>query len=218
MWWKQTLPLFFCFCFGVFAMIAYFSPVLDEINRDFVINWTLVIFGFSMALGIYSLLRSHVVKVNKQVKGWGYNLLALIAYFIMVILGFGEFFTDSPRFGIGEESFFHYLFLTIQVPVQATMFSILAFYIASAAFRAFRARTLEATLLLVAAVIVMLGQVPLGSQNIPYIAEAKNWIMNVPNLAAKRGIWIGVGLGLISTALKIVLGIERTYLGSRGTK
>jgi hypothetical protein len=210
MWWKQTLPLLFCFCFGVFAMITYFSPVLDEINRDFIINWTLVIFGFSMALGIYSLLRSHVVKVQKRSKGWGYNVIALIGYFTMVFFGF--------VYGIAEDSFFQYLFLTIQVPVQATMFSILAFYIASAAFRAFRARTLEATLLLVAAVIVMLGQVPLGSQNIPYIAEAKNWIMNVPNLAAKRGIWIGVGLGLISTALKIILGIERTYLGTRGSQ
>ena len=175
MFWKQTLPLLFCFCFGVFAIISYFSPVLDAINRDFIINWTLVIFGFSMALGIWSLLKSHVVKVKKQVPGWGYNVVALIGYAAMVIFGFG--------FGIEEDSFFQDLFLTIQVPVQATMFSILAFYIASATFRAFRARTLEATLLLLAAVIVMLGQVPLGSQNIPYIADVKNWIMNVPNLA-----------------------------------
>jgi hypothetical protein len=205
MFWKQQLPLVFCFVFGAFGLIAYFSPSLDEVNRDYVINWTLVIFGFSMALGIYSLLRSHFTKVSKRVDGWWYNLVALLGYFTMVFVGF--------VFGIGSDSAFQYFFVTIQVPVQATMFSILAFYIASAAFRAFRVRTLEATLLLVAAVIVMLGQVPLTSQ-IPYLAEAKDWIMNVPNLAAKRGIWIGIGLGMISTALKIVLGVERTYLGS----
>ena len=207
MFWKQQLPLVFCFIFGAFALVAYFSPSLDELNRDYVINWTLVIFGFSMALGIYSLLRSHYAKISKRVPGWGYSLVALIGYFVMVFVGF--------VYGIEADSTFQYLFLTIQVPVQATMFSILAFYIASAAFRSFRVRTLEATLLLVAAVIVMLGQVPLTSQ-IPYLADAKDWIMNVPNLAAKRGIWIGIGLGMISTALKIILGIERTYLGKGG--
>ncbi|OGL45276.1 MAG: hypothetical protein A2161_01490 [Candidatus Schekmanbacteria bacterium RBG_13_48_7] len=209
MFWKQQLPLMFCFIFGVFALVAYFSPVLDDLNHEYIVNWNLIIFGFSMALGIYSLLSSHFRKVFRQSKGWVYNLVALIGYFAMVFLGFA--------FGISESSTFQYLFLTIQVPVQATMFSILAFYIASASFRAFRARTLEATLLLLAAIIVMLGQVPLGSQNIPFITELKNWIMNVPNLAAKRGIWIGVGLGIISTALKIILGIERTYLGGAGS-
>ena len=102
---------------------------------------------------------------------------------------------------------------TLQVPVQATMFSILAFYIASAAFRAFRARNLDACLLLGAAIIVMLGQVPLCAENLPGMASLKDWILNVPNMASKRGILIGVGLGMISTALKIIVGIERTYLG-----
>jgi len=161
-----------------------------------------------MALGIVSLIRSHVTKISRKSKGYQYNIICLAGFAIMIFFGF--------FYGISEESFFQYLFFTVQVPVQATMFSLLAFFIGSAAFRAFRARTLEATLLLVAAIIVMLGQVPLASQNIPYIAEMKNWILDIPNTAAKRSIIIGVGLGVISTALKIILGIERTYLGGTG--
>lgn len=205
---RDQIALTLCFLFGVFAILAYFFPVLDELNKDYIINWTLVIFGFSMALGIVSLLRSHIGKISRRSQGYGYNIVALSGFTIMIVFGF--------FFGITEDSFFQYLFLTIQVPVQSTMFSLLAFFIGSAAFRAFRARTLEATLLLVAAIIVMLGQVPLAAQNIPFMTEMKDWILNIPNTAAKRGILIGVGLGLISTAMKIILGIERTYLGGSG--
>ena len=204
---KIAIPLASCFIFGIFAIVAWLFPVMNEVNKEFIINWTLVIFGFSMALGIISLITSHLRKINKQAAGWGYNVVALAGYFTMAIVGFA--------FGRGEESLFQYLFFTVQVPVQATMFSILAFYIASAAFRAFRAKSRDATLLLVAAIIVMLGQVPIAAENIPYMADAKDWILNVPNMAAKRGILIGIGLGMVSTALKIIVGIERTYLGKR---
>jgi len=92
------------------------------------------------------------------------------------------------------------------------MFSLLAFFIASAAYRAFRARSVLASLLLLAALVVMLRVVYLGPAS-PPINMAADWIINVPNLAAKRAILIGVGLGIVATALKVILGIERSYLG-----
>ena len=95
------------------------------------------------------------------------------------------------------------------------MFSLLAFYMASASARAFRARNIEATLLLVSAVIVMLGQVTIGKaiwSGIPFISD---WIYNFPTTASNRAILIGVGLGGCATSLKIMLGIERSYLGMK---
>ena len=80
------------------------------------------------------------------------------------------------------------------------MFSILAFFIASAAYRTFRARTPEAALLLIAAVIVMLGRVPIGREISEFFPLATDWLLNVPNLAAKRGILLGVSLGAIATS------------------
>ena len=98
------------------------------------------------------------------------------------------------------------------------MFSLLAFYIASAAFRAFRIRTFDATLLAIAALIVMVGRVPIGqvlTAGLPtelQLPTWANWLLEWPQNAAKRGIAIGAGLGLMATGLRIILGIERAYM------
>jgi hypothetical protein len=110
-------------------------------------------------------------------------------------------------------SYFTWQYNWIYTPAQATMFSILAFFIASAAYRTFRAKTWEAVFLLVAALFVTFGRTTLAGAVHDFFPEAADWIMAVPNLAAKRGILLGVALGSIATALRIIFGIERAYLG-----
>jgi hypothetical protein len=112
-----------------------------------------------------------------------------------------------------------FLYNQVYSPMQGTMFALLAFFIASAAFRAFRVRTLEAGLLAAAALIVMLGRVPIGDQMTAWLPESmrlgalQEWIMNVPQNAAKRAVLMGAALGVMATGLRVILGIERSYLG-----
>ncbi len=112
---------------------------------------------------------------------------------------------------------FQFSYRFIYTALGSTMFSILAFFVASAAYRAFKARTLEATLLLLSAFIVMLGRVTFGemiaditSIDIPQITE---WLIDYPNTAGQKAIMIGIALGIISTSLRVILGIEKSYLG-----
>ena len=64
----------------------------------------------------------------------------------------------------------------------------------------------------------MLGQVPMGVSIFgERIAHVTQWILDVPNLASQRGIFLGVGLGSVATSLRIMLGIERTWLGGGGS-
>jgi hypothetical protein len=187
-------------------LIQFFIPhrISQEIYQE-ILKWTIILFSFSLFLGTGVLLRLHSRRALRRTKGWGYSIVTLVALIGMIVIG--------AVTGIREGSLFMNLFNNVQVPLEATMFSILAFFMASAAYRAFRARTLDATLLLAAAAIMMIGRVPLGTFLWSGFPDLTEWILTVPSMVAKRGIMIGVGLGMISTALKIILGIERSYIG-----
>lgn len=205
---RRQIPLALCFIAGVFMAVQYFIPHPSVQNmQERMLMWLQTLLAFAFLLGTVSLIKVHYHKIRNRADDRGYSFVALAGLAVMIGLGFIHPDHNLPG------SPFSQMFLNVQVPIEATMFSLLAFYIASAAFRAFRARTLEATLLLIAATIVMLGRVPIGDLIHEGIPQATRWILEVPNLAAKRGIMIGVGLGMMATALKIILGIERAWMG-----
>jgi asparagine N-glycosylation enzyme membrane subunit Stt3 len=205
---RRQVPLALCFIAGTFMAVQYFIPhPAVQQSYDQLLNWLQTLLAFSFLIGTVSLVRVHYHRIRHRTADRGYSWVLFVGLTLMLIFGFALPEHKNPG------SLFDIMFQNVQVPIEATMFSLLAFYIASAAFRAFRARTLEATLLLVAASIVMVGRVPIGDVVSSLIPKAANWILIVPNLAAKRGIMIGVGLGMMATALKIVLGIERAWMG-----
>jgi hypothetical protein len=206
---RREIPLAICFIMGIIMTVQFFVPHrYSQWLFDNMLKWLIIVLTFAMVLGIGNLIKMHIQKVQHRRRDWLFSIVALVGISLSLVTGFMK----GPN-SIAEGEPFMYLYNYIQIPMQATMFSLLAFYIASAAFRTFRARTMEATLLLVAAVIVMLGRVPLESVVGRWLPDLAEWILDYPNMAAKRGIMIGVGLGAISTALKIILGIERSWLG-----
>jgi hypothetical protein len=207
---RTQIPLTICAIAGIFMAVQYFVPALLPIyNR--MNDYMQVITAFSLVLGVASVIHRHGGRLRPQRGGerklhkdWPYSLVVVVSMTLMLLAGFIG--------GRDRTSFFQTLFNSVLLPVQSTMFALLAFYLASASFRAFRTRSIDATVLLVAAVIVMIGRLDDGSTfKIPQMARL---ILDGPNLVAKRAILIGVGLGMASTALKVVLGIERSYLGS----
>jgi len=204
---KKEIPLAIVFTAGLFMCIQFFIPhSASEFVYEYALDWLIVIGIFALALGLWSFVRVSFDKVRRRADNWQYAIIALAGLFGMIL--FGMWFMG------GLESYmFRRFFSHVMIPIQATMFALLAFFIASAAYRAFRAHSLLATVLLLSAMIVMLRFNPfLGPLGDP-IGDLASWILNVPNLAAKRAIIIGIGLGMVATALKVILGIERAYLG-----
>lgn len=207
LFFKRTFPLLVAFGMGTAFCLQYFIPhPLSDKASEHASNWINIVVGVSLLLGLGNLAHVHWTKFKKQGAGWGYSLILLTTLWWTIVLGFWKGI-DNP----GEAGF--WIYDNVVRPCSSTMFSMLGFFIASAAFRAFRARNLESTLLLCAAVIIMLGQTPVGYMISEHVPSLSNWILKVPNAAAKRAIIFGVALGVISTSLRIIFGIERSYLG-----
>ncbi len=195
------------FIVSLFMVIQYFVP-LDSLAwmYQYLLDWTIIIGVFALLLGIWSLWHVSYGKIKQRAENWQYSIVTLAGLFIMIISGF------IPGWGNLNNYVYEHLFYYVLVPIQATMFSLLAFFISSAAFRAFRARSILASLLLFAGLVIMLRFVPMGPVS-TVVADLAGWILRVPNMAAKRAIIIGIGLGAMATAFKIMFGIERSYLG-----
>lgn len=212
---KRLIPLSLCFFFGVVMIATQFSPhPISKSVFDEVVKGALIISPFALVLATVTLIQTHATRISRRSDHWQYSFIVFAGLITMVVIGVPL----GPQHPV-----FVWIYDNVQVPMDATMFSLLAFFIASAAYRAFRARTTEATLLLVTALIVMLGNVPVGNviwnelmSWTPWenqASAAREWILDNPNLSARRGIILGVSLGVISQSVRIILGIERSYLG-----
>jgi hypothetical protein len=104
-----------------------------------------------------------------------------------------------------------WVFDNVQFPLQAATFSLLAFFVATAAYRGLRLRSWESVAFVVTAIVVLIGQVPVGRYVSDYFPQIKDWVLNVPSTAGMRGIIIGVALGTIATGVRVLIGFDRPY-------
>lgn len=179
---------------------------LKELLRgagSLLVGWAALVAAFALFLGFVNIFNVHLSRIRSQKPGSIYSILLLIT--LVSTLAFG-FYSGGPN---SESS--QFIFNFILQPLEATFFALLALFIATAAFRALRIRNLETLFFVLFAVIVLLGQVPLGIYLWSEFPVVKDWILNVPTLAGVRGILLGVALGTIATGLRVLIGADRPY-------
>lgn len=193
------------FLAGLFMAAQYFikTDLVSLIYRS-VLDYYQIIFAVTMLVGGISVLKHHSSKVSSRRPDTIYSLITVFGVLFMI--------GAAAVFGTGVDSPYQWAFNNLQAPMQATMFSLLAFFVASAAYRGFRIRSRPAFVLALTAIIVLIGRSAFGDLISDRLPELAGWFLNNPSSAAKRGILIGVGLGSVATALRVILGIERSYM------
>lgn len=192
---------------GIIVLLDYFisEPTLDAIGQT-IVAWVTILSAAALLLGLLNLARVHGMRVADGRSGWQYSLALLAGLLITLLLGL------APGSTVASDPALSWLFTYVYQPLAAAILSLLAFYIATAAFRTLRLQTWEAGGLLVSGVIVLLGQIPLGAQIWEALPLARTWLLAVVSMAGLRGVIIAAALGAIFTGLRVLLGIDRPYL------
>ena len=163
---KRTVPLVIAAVTGVILIVSYFIPYAQSWGEEAMI-WFDILAAIAFVLGGGNLLKMHLQKISNRRAGWGFSVVTISAFLITLSIGLSKMGVNPaekfPEWSLSgdylqEGGGFKWMYDYIYLPLAATMFSLLAFFIASAAFRAFRAKNAEAMILLGTAFIVLFGR------------------------------------------------------------
>ncbi|MFM8731722.1 MAG: hypothetical protein ACKOGJ_04245 [Phycisphaerales bacterium] len=218
---------------GITMVLSKFLVPLGDAEVK-VADWFNVLAAIAFVLGGANLLKMNLLSISARGPGWGYSAVTLAAF--LTTLGVGVLKVGVPPAAAfpnvpfsGEKdvagSALWWLYEYAMSPITSTLFAMLAFYVASAAFRAFRAKNAAAIFLLATAFVVLLGRTYAGVLATSWIPHDNPWvswlrlenlsavIMSVFTNAGTRAMIIGIAIGVAATSLKIMLGLDRSYLG-----
>lgn len=206
---------------GLLALITYF--VRDSfvvagytINLadygDLLLGLVSILLGFALLVGLANLLRVHLTRIGQQQRGWPYSAVLLGSAVATIAVGVtGSLLGGAQGLSSGGAD---WIFRNIYQPLGSTFYSLLAFFIAAAAFRVLRARSVEAGIMAVVALVIVLALAPISQlPELRVLNDIGNWLLNYPVQAGVRGIAIGAALGVIATSVRVLLGVDRQYLG-----
>lgn len=196
------------FLTGSIVIASYFAKwSWLKTASDTVVRWRLVIAAFALALGALNMVRLHGKNIQQRGRNWQYSVVFFAFFLPYVAIGLTRGSNSAQ---------YQYIWKSLYQPASATMYSMTLFYLTNAIWRAFRVRNLQAAILMFTGAAVMLGQIGVGAAISPLIPKFSSWLLEAVNTAGIRAITIGGSLGIVSLSLRVILGLERSYMSDGG--
>ena len=200
---RRLLPDFVMGLVGGLVAIELFLrvPLLSDVVKQLT-AWASVMAMFALIIGVYNIVSFHYGQIKARKPGEWY----LSAYTIILL-----FFSTGLGLAMGINSALYiWLWFNFSGWLYMCSLAIQGYYMLSGAYRAMRVRSMEATVFLIAAVIVVLAQIPLASTFWPGVIPIGDWLIMFPNTGAKTGIAVGVGVGIVALGARTLYGKEKT--------
>lgn len=201
---KSTLPTVVTIVTGLLVLLGQFIPELSPAAKQ-IIDWQVTVAGIALGLGAANLIRIHMRNIQlRRGTTWPLSVATLVSLVVFATIGIA-FGSNNPTWV--------WIFNNVHQPMHTTMASLLAFWVCSASYRAFRLRNFHSGIFLVTGLIVILGQVGIGQVALPGIQNVSSWFLSVPASASLRGLGIVMGLGVCAVTMRVLLGLERGATG-----
>ena len=199
---KRILPISLAAACGLLTLVDFFipHPVIDVLGAKLV-EGVMILAAFALLLGVLNLLGTHGRRVVGGRGNHGLSLVLIMALLASLAIG-----TAMPG-SVAMSWLFDYLYY----PLQSSMAALLAFFLVSAIYRAFRLRTVEAAILLLTSLVMLALQLPFAASLSRHLPLVKDWLYRIPVTAGARGILLGTALGTVATSLRILLAVDHPY-------
>lgn len=162
-------------------------------------EWGVLLSAFALLLGTINVAWVHVRRVMAGDAGWSHSLLLLVALAVVLVTGL------LSNTGI-RSPLVELLFDAIIAPGQATLFALLAFFMAAAAYRYLRVGRTGGVWLLAGVLLVFATQMPIANALLPEVfANLVDWVVDVPAMSALRGALLGSSFALVIIAVRFLL-------------
>jgi hypothetical protein len=211
---RKYIPTLFAIVTGLLVLLGYLMPTqpLTDIHdrlvewRADLVEWATIVAAFAFLLGVLNVGHVHVRRLVRSRQGRFYSLAllggmaaALVVTLLPIIGASGEPTRWMVKYGIN--------------PLGASLAALVVFTLALAAFRLLRARrSMEALGFILIVIVALAISTPLmGIERLPFFGIIRDWLVNVLGMAGMRGLLLGVALGTLITALRILMGVDRPH-------
>lgn len=178
------------------------APLLHGLVVTFY-EWLLLLASFALLVGIAHLLVTHLRRIQQGQSDWTYSVLLVIACIAVFVAGLLQ-----PS-GVTSPTV-EWIFDALIAPGQATLYAVIGFFMAAAAYQYLRLTTPAGRWMLAGALLVLVAQMPASANLLPSLyGEWVGWLLQVPVMATVRGTILGTTLALLFFGLRFLLGRSR---------
>ena len=197
---KQWIPAAIAIFVGLVVLIGYLFPSNPLAGaRDVLVSWAVIVASFVFFLGLVNIVGVHIKKTRRLQKGGVYSLVFLVTVLLSSVVSL-PFVSIGPITG-------QWIFDYIISPAGATLAALIVFTLTLAAFRLLRERQgekIRSIVFVVVVVVALLSSTPLVATKLIPFEDIRHWIVNVFGMAGMRGLLLGVALGTVITALRVL--------------
>ncbi len=167
-------------------------------------QWLLLLASFALLFGIAHVLVVHLRRIQQGQTDWTYSLVLVTACLAVFVAGLLQ-----PS-GVTSPTV-EWIFDALIAPGQATLYALIFFFLAAAAYQYLRVTTSVGRWMLAGALVVLIAQMPVSHTFLPTIySEWVNWLLQVPVMATVRGAILGSTLALLIVGMRFLLGRSRS--------
>jgi len=192
----------------VIMFLEYFFFPESQPWAEMIRTWAIIIYNISLGLGAVRLAMAHSMNVQRRRENWAFSGVLLAGLAIMLLTGLAGYFMTGQQ---TSNPIYNWLFNWVYTPLGATLYPITGFYIFSAAYRAFRARNIDAALMLIAGCFVILSNAPVGEAIWVGFATVGEWFRFTGQIPGMRTFALVGTLGMIAYGFRALLGKERGF-------